>query len=263
MRSASPGCDLGGVAHAGAPAPRPRRARSRGPAPTAARGRRATPRAGRGARAALSVSARNSARQPLALALEPLAPRGELAVEAEGLEPLAQPPRVGRARARAPRCSPVSERRESSSVRCARLRSRPRSAANTRCAAARLDARPHPREPQPQRRVAALVERPHARLQLLLGLHHALGGGRRRRRAQVGDEVGDREVGLVADGRDRRDRGGRDRARDALLVEGPQVLEAAAAAREHDHVEAAERGSSARMPCAISAAAPSPWTRAG
>ena len=35
-------------------------------------------------------------------------------------------------------------------------------------------------------------------------------------------------------------RRGRDRARDDLLVEGPQVLEAAAAAREQDHVEAAQ-----------------------
>src|SRR5207247_10810553 len=43
--------------------------------------------------------------------------------------------------------------------------------------------------------------------------------------ARVGHEVGDREVDLVAHGRDDRDRRRRDRPRRYLLVECPQVLE--------------------------------------
>jgi hypothetical protein len=57
-----------------------------------------------------------------------------------------------------------------------------------------------------------------------------------RGRAQVGHEVGDGEVGLVAHAAHHGNRAGVDRARDDLLVEGPQVLEAAAAATDDEHV---------------------------
>ena len=69
-------------------------------------------------------------------------------------------------------------------------------------------------------------------------------------RAQVGDEVGDREVGLVAHAAHDGDRGGGDRARHHLLVEGPQVLEAAAAAADDQHVALAR----ARWPRSIARA---------
>ena len=45
-----------------------------------------------------------------------------------------------------------------------------------------------------------------ARAELVLGRDHHLGGRRGGWRPQVGDEVGDREVGLVPDRRDDRDR---------------------------------------------------------
>ena len=104
----------------------------------------------------------------------------------------------------------------------------------------RLHARAHPRQPQAQGRVAPLLEGGDPGLQLLLGLHHPLGGGRGCRGAQVGHEVGDRVVRLVAHRRDRGDAGRGDRPGHRLLVEGPEVLEAAAAAGEDDHVESAD-----------------------
>ena len=67
--------------------------------------------------------------------------------------------------------------------------------------------------------------------ELVLGRDDDLGGGRRRRRAHVGDEVGNRHVGFVADRRDDRHRRPRDRARDDLLVERPEILDRSAAAR--------------------------------
>ena len=72
-------------------------------------------------------------------------------------------------------------------------------------------------------------------------LHHQLGGVGGRGGAHVGDEVGDREVHLVADRRDHRDLGGGDRAGQHLVVERPQVLERAAPPSHDDHVDAAER----------------------
>ena len=81
-----------------------------------------------------------------------------------------------------------------------------------------------------------------ARADLVLGLDDALGGRRGRGRAQVGHEVGDGEVGLVPDGGDGGDLRGGEGARHQLFVEGPEVLEAAAAAGHDQHVEAARRG---------------------
>ena len=63
-----------------------------------------------------------------------------------------------------------------------------------------------------------------------------LGRGRRRGRAPVGSEVGDSEVGLVPDADHDRDARSADRARHALLVEAPQVLDRAAAAHEEQHI---------------------------
>ena len=63
-----------------------------------------------------------------------------------------------------------------------------------------------------------------------------LGGGRGRRRTQVGGEIGDGEIDLVADAADDGNRGCDDGARQALVVERPQILERAAAAGEDEHV---------------------------
>jgi hypothetical protein len=71
---------------------------------------------------------------------------------------------------------------------------------------------------------------------LLLGDHGKLRRGGRGRRAAVRGEVGDREVGLVAYPDDDRNRACAQRARDRLLVEGPQVLDRAAAAHQQQHV---------------------------
>ena len=71
-----------------------------------------------------------------------------------------------------------------------------------------------------------------------LGLDHVLGRGRGSGRAQVGHEVRDGVVGLVPDRGDGRNLGGGERPRHPLFVEGPEVLEAAAAAGDDDHVEA-------------------------
>ena len=62
------------------------------------------------------------------------------------------------------------------------------------------------------------------------------GGGRRRRRARVGDEVADGEVGLVAHARDYRQYGIEDGLRDDFLVECPQVLDRAAATRDDQYI---------------------------
>ena len=59
---------------------------------------------------------------------------------------------------------------------------------------------------------------------------------RRRRRTHVGCEVTKRRVLLVADGGDDRHGGRRHCAHDPLIREREEILEAAAASREHDHV---------------------------
>ena len=92
-----------------------------------------------------------------------------------------------------------------------------------------------------QRAAAAAPQRAELLRQIVAHRDRALGGGRRRRRAQVGDEVGDGEVGLVADRGDHGDAAGEDRARHRLLVERPQVLERAAAARDDDDVDVGDR----------------------
>ena len=85
------------------------------------------------------------------------------------------------------------------------------------------DRPPPPLEGAPQRRVELRQHR-----------NDDLGRVRRRGRPHVGDLVRERRVGLVADRGDDGDRRSEDRARDRLLVEGPEVLDAAAApARDH------------------------------
>ena len=86
-----------------------------------------------------------------------------------------------------------------------------------------------------------------------------LGGRRRRRRAQVGDHVRDRVVGLVPDAGHDRNRARDDRARDLLGVERHQVLVRAAAA--HEQARRRRRVlDAARRPSTIAARRPSPST---
>ena len=59
----------------------------------------------------------------------------------------------------------------------------------------------------------------------------------RRRRAQVGGEIGQGDVGLVADTAHDVHRRGANRANDALVVERPQILERAAAAADDEDVD--------------------------
>ena len=63
-------------------------------------------------------------------------------------------------------------------------------------------------------------------------LHHFIdvgrygfGGYRRRRRTMVGDEIGDREIDLVTDAGDQRQRVSGDVAGQRFVVETPEILE--------------------------------------
>ena len=81
--------------------------------------------------------------------------------------------------------------------------------------------------------------------QLLLDASDQLGRGSRCRRAHVRGEIRDGEVDLVANGAHRRNGTRRQRSRDDFLVERPQVFQAAASARDDEHVDS-RRGGSAR-----------------
>ena len=92
-----------------------------------------------------------------------------------------------------------------------------------------------PRTVSSRRRSAASRRSPLAidpRDELVAPRDHGLGRRRRRRRAEIGDEVGDGDVGLVADRGDDRHRACGDGARDDLLVERPEILDRPAAARD-------------------------------
>ena len=65
---------------------------------------------------------------------------------------------------------------------------------------------------------------------------HHLGGGGGSRGAQVGHEIGNRDIGLVAHRGDHRDRAGGDGARHRLFIERPQVFERSPAAADNHHV---------------------------
>ena len=66
--------------------------------------------------------------------------------------------------------------------------------------------------------------------------HRDLGGGARRRRTHVGGKVDQRRVGFVADGGNERNGAGGGGAHDLFLVEGPQFLDTAAAARDDNEI---------------------------
>ena len=115
--------------------------------------------------------------------------------------------------------------------------------ASSRCSACR---------PTCTRRCAAADARSASRSmradELVFRRHDDLGRRRRRGRPQVGNQVRQRDVHLVADGRDDRHRAGRDRPRHGLLVEGPQVFNRAAAAPDDDDVDAFDAPDVAERP---------------
>ena len=71
----------------------------------------------------------------------------------------------------------------------------------------------------------------------MLGGGDEFGGGGGGGSAEVGDEVGDGEVGLVADGGDDGELGGGDGAGEGLVVEAGEVFDGAAAAGDEDEVD--------------------------
>ena len=83
----------------------------------------------------------------------------------------------------------------------------------------------------------------------------------RRRRTHVGREVRDREIGFVPDAADDRQFARRDRARQRLVVERPQILDRAATTTDQQHVDLAAHSRS-RRPRRFSAE-PAPCTGAG
>ena len=72
----------------------------------------------------------------------------------------------------------------------------------------------------------------------VLGGGDELGGGRWGGGAEVGDEVGNGEVGLVADGGDDGEGGGGDDAGEALVVEAGEILKGATTAGDDDEIDA-------------------------
>ena len=90
-----------------------------------------------------------------------------------------------------------------------------------------------------------------------------LGRGRRCGRAQIGDEIADRDIGFVADGGNQRDLRGRDGARDTFFVERPQIFERTAAARDDDDVRPSAIAEIFRLPRRSCSTEPSPCTCAG
>src|SRR6267154_6667005 len=68
---------------------------------------------------------------------------------------------------------------------------------------------------------------------------HNLGGGRRSRRAHVGNKVSDGEISFVTHGRDHGNCRSSNRARDHLFIKSPKVFYGSAAATDDDDVDPA------------------------
>src|SRR5882762_11429315 len=63
-----------------------------------------------------------------------------------------------------------------------------------------------------------------------------LGGGRWRRRAQVGDKIGDGKINFVADGGNNRNRGSSNRAGHHLFIKSPKVFDGSATASYYHYI---------------------------
>src|SRR3989337_4243568 len=91
-------------------------------------------------------------------------------------------------------------------------------------------------DPPPQRSGDAKAEARRRDEEIGAHRHGTLGGGGRRRRTEVRDEIDDGPVGLVADRGDERDGACGSGAGDALVVEAPEIFEAAPAASDDDEI---------------------------
>ena len=89
-----------------------------------------------------------------------------------------------------------------------------------------------------RRRERPIVQAIDAAAELVLRRDDEFRGRRGCRRAEVGDEIGDRDVGLVSHRRDHRYRHACDRARHHFLVERPQIFDRSAAATDDDDIHA-------------------------
>ena len=103
-----------------------------------------------------------------------------------------------------------------------------------------MDAAAHALHARAQHGPQPLVQPIDPAAEFILGRDDELGSRRRSRRAEVGDEVGNGDVGLVADAGDDRHGNARDGACDHLLVERPEIFDRSAAAREDDDVDASD-----------------------
>lgn len=161
------------------------------------------------------------------------------------------------ARSRAARAASAIARAKNARARRARAARPPRQAARRAAHVHRLALQALGRADQPAREPVELLRArveptPQAARERALPLAelaqqqralraHELRRAGRRRRAHVGREIGDREIGLVADAADDRHVARRDRARERLVIERPQVLDRAAAAADDQHVDLAPR----------------------
>src|SRR6185437_16507614 len=68
-------------------------------------------------------------------------------------------------------------------------------------------------------------------------LGNNLRGGAGRGGSDVGDKIADRKIDFMADGGNHRQVGIEEGARNYLLVKGPQIFEAAAAASDEDQIQ--------------------------
>ena len=109
----------------------------------------------------------------------------------------------------------------------------------------------------------ACVERLDALLNAVLGGGNKFGGSRGSSGAQIGDEVCNGEVGLVADRGDDRQRGGRNGAGERLVVESGEVFQRASAARDQDEISLSWRWGWCEEFCAVSSWAGFDWAGFG
>ena len=78
---------------------------------------------------------------------------------------------------------------------------------------------------------AMTVASEHGKLLEPIG-HRAHRSGRRRRCAQIGHEIGDREIGFMPDAADHRNRAGSDHPRQPLIIESPEIFDRSATAHQ-------------------------------
>ena len=99
--------------------------------------------------------------------------------------------------------------------------------------------RPGRHRPRTQRGGQSLLHLPQAGRKFFGRRSDQFGRFAGRQRANVGGQIGQRDVDFVADRRDDRNSRSRNRPHDRLLVERPQVFQTAAAARDDQAIDRA------------------------